>query len=183
MISSNSTTPRYGSLSIFLHWLTAVLVGAAIVAIELKGWFPKGSELRESAKFWHFQLGALVLLISVARLAWSLCVRGPEPLAPRGSMAHRLGVAAHAALYVLLLVLPASGLVMLVVAGKPVSLLGFDLPVSVPGDRPLAKGIEEIHEFLGNAMMVLIGLHAAAALWHEYVWRDGTLRRMLPQRR
>jgi cytochrome b561 len=38
---------------------------------------------------------------------------------------------------------------------------------------------KEAHEWLGNAIFFLVGIHALAALWHHYVLKDDTLRRML----
>jgi cytochrome b561 len=39
-----------------------------------------------------------------------------------------------------------------------------------------------VHELLANALLILAGLHACAALIHHYVFRDRTLVRMLPGR-
>jgi cytochrome b561 len=40
--------------------------------------------------------------------------------------------------------------------------------------------MKEVHEILANALVMLAGLHAAAALIHHWVLRDRTLTRMLP---
>jgi cytochrome b561 len=85
-------------------------------------------------------------------------------------------------LYLLLLALPVSGLLVLIVAGKPVSLFGWSLPVSLEGGKEAAKGIKSIHELFGNAMIAMIALHFLAALWHQFFRRDGLMQRMLPQR-
>jgi cytochrome b561 len=37
-----------------------------------------------------------------------------------------------------------------------------------------------VHELLANALLILAGIHTAAALMHHYVFRDRTLVRMLP---
>jgi cytochrome b561 len=47
-------------------------------------------------------------------------------------------------------------------------------------DKSLAERTEELHKTLATAGYFLSGLHAAAALFHHYVQRDNTLRRMLP---
>lgn len=47
-------------------------------------------------------------------------------------------------------------------------------------DRPLGHRLEDIHETIGTIGYYLIGLHALAALFHHYIVRDDTLRRMLP---
>jgi cytochrome b561 len=71
----------------------------------------------------------------------------------------------------------------LIAAGNPMALLGWDLPVWAEGSRDTARAIKKLHELLGNAMIVLVLLHAVAALWHQFVRRDGLLQRMLPSRR
>jgi cytochrome b561 len=181
--TKNGAPLRYNTLSIGLHWLSALLVIAAIVLIEMKGWFPKSSPLRDGVKLWHFQIGATVLLVTLLRLFCMLTSSRPAPVAPKGSLAQRLGASAHGLLYLLLLLLPLSGVMILVAAGKPVSLLSFDLPVWSEESRDTAKSIKKLHELFGNAMIALILVHAAAAVWHQFVRKDGLMQRMLPRRR
>jgi hypothetical protein len=64
--------------------------------------------------------------------------------------------------------------------GESVSWFGHALPVLVSPSRRLAHTLEDVHEAIANAGYFLIGLHAAAALFHHYVVRDNTLRLMLP---
>jgi len=47
-----------------------------------------------------------------------------------------------------------------------------------PGNRDLVKQVQEIHETIGTIILVVVGLHVAAALAHHYVWRDKVLARM-----
>jgi cytochrome b561 len=47
-------------------------------------------------------------------------------------------------------------------------------------DRAFARSAKEVHEVLANALVILAGLHAAAALVHHWIFRDRTLVRMLP---
>lgn len=41
----------------------------------------------------------------------------------------------------------------------------------------------ELHETLGNLLLIVAGLHILAALVHQFYWRDGILERMLPRLR
>ena len=41
-----------------------------------------------------------------------------------------------------------------------------------------AERLEELHETVGNVFYAVIAAHALAALWHQFVRRDGVLRRM-----
>jgi len=78
----------------------------------------------------------------------------------------------------LMIVLPLTGVVMMQADGKAVTLLGYAFPPFVAVDKSFAHTLEDVHEWLGNAMMALIGLHVAATLWHALVLRDSTLARM-----
>ena len=182
MDTKRSSPSRYNALAISLHWLSAVLVIGAILLIEAKGWFPKGSGLRDAVRSWHFQVGVIVLLATVLRVFWLFSSRRPEPIAAKGSLERLLGAYAHGVLYLLLLAVPLSGVMILIAAGNPVSLLGFSLPVSPEGTKAAAKGVKKIHELFGNAMIAMIAVHLAAALWHQFARRDGLLLRMLPWR-
>ena len=76
--------------------------------------------------------------------------------------------------------MPLAGWLILSAAGKPIPFFGLQLPALISENKDLAKLIREFHETLGKVGYFLIGLHAVAALFHHYVLRDNTLRRMLP---
>ena len=83
-------------------------------------------------------------------------------------------------LYVFMLGMPLVGLLIVNFEGHAVSFFGVQLPVLVGENHQLAETLEDWHETVGEAAYVLIGVHAAAALVHHYVFKDNTLRRMLP---
>ena len=58
----------------------------------------------------------------------------------------------------------------------------FSVPSIAPGDRALRRLVGGWHETAANLVLILAGLHAAAALFHHWALRDGVLRRMLPLR-
>ncbi|SDL30842.1 cytochrome b [Pseudomonas indica] len=171
---------RYSRLSIGLHWLMLLLIAGVYACIELKGNFPKGSETRELLKQWHFMLGLAVFALVWLRLLARIL--GPslrdEPATP--AWQDWLAKAMHLALYGLMIGLPFVGWLILSAAGKPIPFFGLELPALVAPDKGLAGELKELHEALGQAGYWLIGLHAAAALFHHYVKRDGVLLRMLP---
>ena len=86
----------------------------------------------------------------------------------------------HGLLYAFMLGMPLVGWLVLSASGKPVPFFFFELPSLVAPDESLADQAENLHEAVGQAGYFLIALHAAAALFHHYVRRDDTLRRMLP---
>jgi cytochrome b561 len=92
--------------------------------------------------------------------------------------------AAHGLLYLLLAAVPLLGWAATSAAGKPVALLGIvPLPALVGVDDGLADFLGDAHGFVAWTLVALAGLHAAAALWHHLVQRDGVLVAMLPSRR
>jgi len=99
-------------------------------------------------------------------------------------MAARL---AHGALWVLLLALPVTALLTLGSESHPLTLLGGVRVAQMPiiADSALAKLADwgEVHQFLGDAIMWLAGLHAAAAIYHHFILKDGVLAAMLPFKR
>lgn len=177
-----NTKQRYGSLSIGLHWLIAILMVAVYACIELREIYPKGSDPREMLKTWHFMLGLLVFLLTTLRL--SIRFGSPTPAivpepAPWQQFAATVG---HGLLFALMLAMPLLGWLTLSAAGKPIPFFGLELPALIGESKDMAATLKEIHKTAGTVGYFLIGLHAAAALFHHYFMRDNTLRRMLPQR-
>lgn len=171
---------RYGSLSITLHWLMLLLIAAVYACIELRVNFPRGSDPREALKTWHFMLGLGVLLLVSVRLVARLAGSAPRIRPDPGgllTLGARLG---HIALYVFMFGMPLAGWVILSAEGDPVPFFGLQLPPLVAPNEDLASSVEDVHKTVGTVGYWLIGLHAAAALYHHYIRRDNALTRMLP---
>ena len=118
------------------------------------------------------------------RLLWRFANRPPALLPTRfgraGEIAATLG---HYALYALLLAVPIVGIVAQLKRGNALPIFGvWHLASPWPADRAAAHSVMEVHELLANALLILAGIHAAAALIHHYVFGDRTLVRMLPGR-
>lgn len=169
-------------MSIAMHWVMALLLVAVYASIELRELFPKGSDVREALKTWHYMLGLAVLALVWLRLA--LHASSPAPrIVPESPAWQRLSARLlHIALYALMIAMPLAGWLLLSAAGKPIPFFGTQLPALVSENKALADTVEEIHETVGIAGYFLIGLHAAAALFHHYLLRDNTLTRILPRR-
>lgn len=179
----NANPDRYSRLSIALHWFMLMLIAATYACIELREFFPRGSDLREGLKTWHFMLGLSVLMSVLVRIAARFLATAP-PIVPAPPVwQHWLAKLVHLALYLLMIGMPIAGWMILSAEGKPVPFFGLELPALVGPDKSLAEWVEEIHETAGLVGYYLIGLHAAAALFHHYLVRDNTLLRMLPRRR
>ena len=172
---------RYGWLSVGLHWVMLLLLVAVYASMELREFYPKGSAPREAMKTWHYMLGLCVLVLASGRLA--IHFAGPVPaISPRPSKWQAQGAKLmKVALYVFMLGMPVLGWMLLSVNGTPIPFFGLQLPALLNENKALAETVKEIHETGATIGYFLIGLHAAAALYHHHLLRDDTLRRMLPQ--
>jgi len=178
-----NTRQRYGSLFIALHWIMLLLMAAVFATIELHENFPKGDPMRGLLMRWHFQLGLTVFVLVVLRLVLKRMAPDPE-IVPAPSRLQHLGARAmHAALYLIMAVMPVLGYVGRSLGGKTTYFFGIGLPVFWGADKDLAENVFELHSLIGNTAYFLIGFHAAAALFHHYFMRDNTLTRMLPERK
>jgi cytochrome b561 len=174
---------RYGAVSIALHWLMLVLIAAVYACIELRGNFPKGSDMREGLKTWHFMLGLSVLVLALLRLLVSLSGTAPAIEPPPPAWQRLSATLMHWALYALMIGMPLLGWLILSAEGKPIPFFGFEWPALIGEGKAAAEWAKELHETAGTIGYFLIGLHALAALLHHYIVRDNALQRMLPQRR
>lgn len=177
-----NTTERYGTLSIGMHWLMLALLVGVYACIELRVFYPKGSDPREVLKMWHFMLGLGVLALVFVRLAIRLAGDRPRIQPTPPAWQQYLAQCMHVALYVFLFAMPLLGWLVLSASGKAIPFFGLELPALVGPDKALAGTLKEIHETIGTVGYYLVGLHAVAALYHHYFMHDDTLRRMLPRR-
>jgi cytochrome b561 len=161
-----------------LHWLVVLAVLIAVVAIEIMDFFPKGSAERATLFIVHQTAGLSVLALMVLRLLARVATQAPPPVpgTPLVQLAARL---THGALYVLMVGMPVLGLLALAWGGKPIQPFGLNLPLAFTQDKVLAHWSKEIHESGATLVYVAVGLHAAAALWHEFILKDRLLRRMM----
>ena len=179
----SSQSNHYSRLTITLHWLMLLLFVGVYSCIELRELYPKGSDPREALKAWHFMLGLTVLIFAFVRIYGRVTSATPPITPPLKAWQSLVSKLVHLALYVLMVGLPLLGWATLSAAGKPIPFFGLELPALLAENKDLAKTLKELHKTIGEAGYYLIGLHAAAALFHHYVQKDNTLTRMLPNRK
>lgn len=186
-----STPSRYSSVAIILHWLIAIM----LVSMVFVGWWMEdlrealfagqGSiELTQSVYNWHKTAGIVILVLSLGRLGWRLT--HPAPPLPAGMKPwEKLAASlAHYAFYGVMIGAPIMGWITASASSFPSKLFNLDgvlLPhLPVPQNPDFEHLTASIHGASGWIVLVLLALHAGAALKHHFLDRDGVLTRMIP---
>jgi cytochrome b561 len=161
-----------------LHWLMAVLI-LGLLALGLYMHELPLSPQKLELYSWHKWAGVTVFLLVWLRLAWRATNRPPalpEAMSPPMRLAAHAG---HAALYGLMIVIPLSGWLMSSAKGVQTVWFGvLPIPDLIGRDKELGNLLKEAHEALNWLLMFTLGGHLSAALWHHFVLKDDTLRRM-----
>ena len=181
-IDATVSRSTYTGTAKALHWLIVALL---IVQFILAWTMP---EIRRDTPVTtliglHFSFGVSILAVAVIRLLLRV-VRGvPVPEAGIPGWQETSSQIVHWLLYALLLIVPLLGWINADFRGMPVGLVGFEMPPLIAARAPGWQWTGDVHGLLANyAMLALVGIHVAAALYHHFVMGDGVLRRMLPGR-
>lgn len=169
-----SRPDRYGAMAISLHWLSAILIlgllGSGFLAANATD-VAKAAFLRL-----HVPMALLVLLLTAIRIVWWWRFdRKPLPVHGSPAWQERTARAVHAAFYVVILGMIASGIGMMALSGAGRTVFGGSgmLPPDFHAYPPRVP-----HGLGAFLLVVLLGVHAGAALYHQFLLRDGLLRRM-----
>jgi len=174
---------RFDQISIFLHWLTALLIVVQFVSIWAREAVDHQSDLAAALLTLHRSMGLSTWIVVVARLCWRRYFAYLPPF-PQNMPGFQqiIAKANEYGLYILLLAMPITGLARVVLRGQPFELFVWQVPALLEFDPAMRSLFVEAHAIGAKALMALIGLHAGAALFHRLVLRDGVLQRMLPRR-
>ena len=180
-VKATAKSDRFDPMSIVLHWLTVLLIIGQFTTAWLHEAVGHGTSLALAILATHRTMGVLTWTVGLARLAWrrrfAYLPPFPESM-PK--LQQWIAKANEYGLYVLLLVQPITGLGDVVFHGRPFTLFIWQVPALLAPDPAIRSLFQEAHELGAKALLVLIGLHAGAALFHGLVLRDGVLQQMLP---
>lgn len=176
MLTVLQTSRSYDSATIFFHWMTVFLVLGQWLGAHTIDWFPRGGP-RTDVRSLHILFGVVLAGIILSRLAWRWRWGTRLPPADTG-MLRNLAALVHGLLYVLVVTTVALGILNTFARGDNIFGL-FTLPKLALAHTAKAK-IDTLHVLCANAILFVAGVHGAAALWHQYLRRDGGLARMIP---
>lgn len=172
---------KYSGLQITIHWLVFLLVVVAYCAMEFRGFFPRSD--RPLINMVHVSCGISILVLMVARLLVRLKYPAPLITPKPKPMITGLAHLGHLVITLLFIALPIIGLLMMWNRGNNWFAFGITMPHASEANFDLVDTLKSWHVTLATLGYYAIGLHAAAALAHHYVWKDDTLQRMMPGKR
>lgn len=174
-----NTVTHWGAPAKLLHWLVVFFIIGQYVLANIAEDLPLGME-KISVLARHKSVGITILALAVLRVLWRFA--NPTPQLPTNTTPwqRRLAQGTHVLLYGIIFAMPLSGWAMSSAKNYPVSWFGvIQLPDFVTPSESLFSTLKETHEALATALLVLAALHVAGALKHQFIDKDGVLRRML----
>ncbi|NLX17099.1 MAG: cytochrome b [Ramlibacter sp.] len=173
-MSTNDTTRRYGTITRLLHWSMA-----ALFIWQFCKFFDR---IQDGEHFLgnltgplHGSFGALILVLGILRILWAISQKQRPsqqgPLAALASMGHKL-------LYLLMLLMPLSGMMYVRGNGYPLKVFGTELMARTGVKTEWMLSIGELHSPLAWLTVITVLGHMFFALYHHIVLKDGTLSRI-----
>jgi cytochrome b561 len=167
---------KFTALSRMFHWLTAILIFAALlIGFTMVNWTAGYATLR----LVHMSIGVLVLAVVVLRIVNRLRHHPPAWPSTIGRREGKAIIWLERALYALILAQPLVGWAMVSATGKPIPVFGgLPLPRIAPFNIDVYSVLRETHSVLAYLLVVVIAAHVSLVLAHSSMLGDGMLRRM-----
>ncbi len=182
----SNTALRYGGVTKFFHWLTALLILTLIPLGLYANDLPYDTQAQLTTKAWYFSLhktlGVTVFFVALLRILWAWSQPKPGLLNADKKAESWLAETVHWLLYGALVIVPLAGWISHAAASGFAPIwwpLGQNLPL-IPKSTAIEHAFVSLHEISGKVLIGALILHAAGALKHHFIDRDSTLRRMLP---
>lgn len=173
-----NTQQRYGIIAKSFHWIMFLMLTVAIIAGNFLAQLPQGPEKLEAAGI-HKSVGLLLLLLVLLRLLWRLVNPQPNDPSDVTPLQNRLAHGMHGLLYILMFAQPIAGILMSQAAGLPVSFFGMvELPTLIGQDESIAGFFKAVHGLVWILLVIAVIGHAGAALYHHFIQKDDTLKKM-----
>lgn len=169
----------YDKITVLLHWTIGLGILAIGIIEILRHEFPKGTFIREGLKPLHQPAGTVLFALILVRIMWRATLGTTVDAAKRMTASATAARLTHLTLYAMMVALPLLGMLSVFARGKPIDFGLFQLVMPLGSlIGPYAGLLKSAHESLGYGLLLLTFVHAAAALGHHYVLKDGVLLRM-----
>ncbi len=163
-----------------LHWLVVVLLVAQFAIAWTMPDVHRDTKPVDLIA-WHLSVGMTILLVMVVRLGWRTVSTVPPTPAGLAVPLAILSRVTQFSLYALLFALPVLGWINANARGWTVSLFGaIPMPALVATGSGWGHQMGDVHQVVAWVLLGAAALHVTGALFHQFILKDSTLRRMLP---
>lgn len=180
-VSSEKITEPYSKRMVIIHWLTLALL---IVAWYLGDALVDARNEKDATLigyFAHALMGGTILLLTILRMTFRGVDGTPPPVG--NSVMDIVARGVHHGLYVLLILLSITGFMTLLTSTVGMALVtnaAILLPAEYTGPSVIPH---TVHEILVTVMMVVVLVHILGAIKHQFIMKDGLMRRMSLRRK
>jgi cytochrome b561 len=178
-MSDSTRDDRYTNVAIILHWLIGFcILGQIFLGIWMVD-IPKSPPgIRAEYFNLHKSIGLVLIALIAVRIYWRATHRPPALPAYIVSWQAKVSKATHHLLYILMVLIPLTGLMGSIYSKFPIKFFGTSLPRLAEPDQVLKDFFTDSHIFLTSLIMVILALHIVAALKHRLLDKDGVFQRM-----
>lgn len=168
---------RYHPLLVGLHWVLAIFIlMSLIMGSFILSETPNSDPSKLFGLRMHMSVGGLILVLMIVRLVTRVRTEQPPHADIGNALLNRIGVATHWLLYLVVILMCASGIGISITAGLP------DIVFFGSGE-PLPESFDDLaprtaHGILARVLMLLVLAHISAALIHQFIRKDSLFSRM-----
>ena len=171
---SRAIASRYQPVLVVLHWLVALMIiGLLCLGFFVLANMPNTDPNKLDILVWHMSGGMFVLVLMILRVIIRRWSARPAPATTGSPLLDRLASIAHGSLYVIVFLMIASGWA----TGWFISGVFQGHGETLPDDFTVLPTFRA-HAALAALLTILIAAHIVAALYHQFVLKDGLFRRM-----
>lgn len=165
---------KYSKRMVIIHWLTLVLLIAALVLGGAAHDARHEGSATVMGYLLHAAAGGAILLLTLARLLFRRKDGVPPTLGETPMDKVAKGI--HYLLYIVLVLLPVSGMAQIATSDIGKALLSGDM--SLLPEKMEGVVAHNMHEALVSVLLVLVAVHLLGALKHQFIMKDGLIDRM-----
>ncbi|RLA04949.1 MAG: hypothetical protein DRQ47_02405, partial [Gammaproteobacteria bacterium] len=145
-MSLKNSSEKYGSLTIVLHWLMALIIVTLIIVGFSMAAMPDGDD-KWAIYATHKAVGLVALLLALFRWYWTLTNEKPKPLSNWSQSDISIGNGVKWLLMIMMLLMPVAGVIMSLAGGHDISFFGlFTIEAMAEKNKMVAGIFHEIHE-------------------------------------
>lgn len=173
-----NTISTYGLVSRIFHWLMSIM----LIIMLICGFYmtrADSSDLKWQIYALHKSTGMVLLILISLRLLWRIMSILPDLPSTVGYLeriGYKMGMKI---MYLLMLLIPLTGMFMTLYAGRPISVYDLFTINAFEANKGLAKILKKTHEYGAIILACAAGIHVLIALYHHFIVKDRLLSRMI----